>query len=154
MATTAGGGRGDAGDSSPALAWVVPVLAFLAGCLLSGIAVALVMSNTDDEVPVTAAPTVEPSLAPDSAEAPPPEVVVRVPESCLDAADGALEVGREAEQLVAAVRDLDARRLQEIVERFQRNQPGLQQLARRCQDATDQRIEDGATDPPTPTSTG
>lgn len=155
MPTTDSASRGEAGTSPPALAWIVPVLAFLAGCLLSGIAVALVMSDGDDEDPVVAAPTATSSTTPDpEATAPSPEVVVRVPQACLDAADSALEAGQEAEDVVAAVRDLDARRLQEIVDRFQQNEPALRQAAQRCRDTTDQRVEDGLVVTPAPTPPG
>ena len=143
--------RGDSGEG-PALAWVVPVLAFLAGCLLSGTAVALVLSDGGDEG--TAASAADAGLHSERGASPPTDVVVRVPESCLEAAAGALEAGREAEQAVAALRDLDPRRLQEIVERFRREQPGLQQAAQRCRDATDQRIEDGVRDSAAPAPTG
>lgn len=155
MATSDRASGADRGSSPPVLAWIVPVLAFLAGCLLSGIAVALIMSDDGEEDLAGAAPPpVAASPAPEPAAAPSPELVVRVPQSCLDAAASAVQVGEETENLVEAVRDLDARRLQELVDRFQQNQPGLQQAAQRCRQATDERIEDGVTETPAPTPTG
>jgi hypothetical protein len=150
VATPSSTPTGGSGDGSPALAWVVPVLAFLAGCLLSGIAVAVITSGPDEDASATAPPSAVPA-SPGTAAVPSPELVVRVPQSCLDAADGAIVAAGEAEQVVEAVRELDARRLQEIVDRFQRTQPGLQEAARRCRETTDERIQDGLLDTPAPT---
>lgn len=151
------GTGGEARASSSTWTWLLPVLTFLVGCVLGGVVVAAGGSDADGER--TAAPT--PATTADQEEdgadpSPgPTDLVVRVPQSCLDAADGATEATGQVDDVVAAVRDLDARRLQEIVDRIQQVQPRVQRLAEQCRSVAGQRLQDGelATSAPVPSPT-
>lgn len=147
-------GDGDRTASST-WTWLLPVLTFLVGCLLGGVVVGAGAFGGDEQQ--AAAP--EATASPDAGADPDPspgadDLVVRVPESCLEAADGATEATGQVDEVVTAVRDLDARRLQEIVDRIQRVQPEVQRLAEQCRSVAGQRLQDGqlATSAPVPTA--
>lgn len=130
------------------------MLTFLVGLVLGGVVIFAGTAGDDDEPTASPdasqAPDVSASEDPDSTD-----VVVRVPQSCLDAADGALEASQQVDDAVAAVRDLDARRLQEIVDEVQRLQPDVRDQAEQCRSTTGSRLEEGqlATPAPAPTPT-
>ena len=105
---------------------VLPAVTFLLGLLLGAVVVA---ASGDDEqqaasVPPPAAPT-------PTAEG---QLTVRVPAPCLRAADEAEQAYAVLEQGVAAARDLDARRLQELVDTVQRERPEAEALVRACRE--------------------
>lgn len=136
---------GTASDSTPTSAggsrwiWLLPALTFVAGAALGA---AVVAASGDDDHggrPAAApAPTATPQASPT-----PAGLVVTVPQPCLDAADGVAETSQEVRGAVDAVRSLDARRLQEIVDRIQALQPRVQMLADTCRAAAGSRLENG-----------
>ena len=136
--------------------WLLPALTFLAGCLLGGLIVGVgTFGDGDGDGTAAPAPTSAPADGADDPEDAPGDLVVRVPESCLRAADGATEATGQVDDVVAAVRDLDARRLQEIVDRIQQVQPEVQRLAEQCRSVAGERLEDVVVTPApavTPTS--
>jgi len=143
-----GGGEGRSGSSR--WSWLLPVLTFLAGCLLGGVVVA---AGAPDDADGRAVPQASAPGAAEAAPSPSPsDLVVRVPEACLAAADSAQEFTRQVDDVVLAVRDLDARRLQEIVDQVQQSQPELRRLAEQCRSVTGERLTDGqlATSAPAP----
>lgn len=159
-ATRPPGPPGTTGDSttppssSSRWSWLLPVLTFLVGLVLGGVVIFAGTSGDDDGAAASADASPSPGVVatedPDSTD-----LVVRVPQSCLDAADGALEASQQVDDAVAAVRDLDARRLQEIVDEVQRLQPDVRDQAERCRATTGSRLEEGqlATPAPAPTPT-
>ena len=131
--------------------WLLPALAFVAGVALGAVVVAVGASGDGDgRSDVTASPTSDPSAGADPTSTASSDAVVRVPSSCLEAADGAEEAAREVDDVVEAVRAFDARRLQEIVDRFQQLQPEVQRLADQCRETAGERIQDGELVTPTP----
>lgn len=148
--TAGGGGRARSSVST----WLLPVLAFLLGCLLGGLVVG---AGTSDDGGSVAGPTpTTPAGADDNGADPSPsadDLVVRVPESCLQAADGATQATAQVDDVVAAVRDLDARRLQEIVDQIQQVQPDVQRFAEQCRSVAGERLQDGQLATPAPAAT-
>lgn len=154
--TTPGSSAGDGGrPPSSSWTWLLPVLTFLVGCLLGGVVVAAGAFDGDDDQ--VAAPSTTSSPEPGDGAEPSPtpsDLVVRVPESCLRAAEAAAEASRQFDDVVAAVRDLDARRLQELVDRVQQAQPEAQRLAEQCRSVAGERLLDvDVTPTPAPTPT-
>jgi hypothetical protein len=149
-----GGPAGPSSASRSPWSWLLPALTFLVGCVLGGAVIAA--GTSGDEDGTIASDTA--SQAPEQEEgtdAESTDVVVRVPQSCLDAADAALVAAQQVDDAVAAVGDLDARRLQEIVDEVQQLQPDVRESAERCRSTTGSRLEDGvlATPMPAPTPT-
>lgn len=143
--------------TSSTSSWLLPALTFLAGCLLGAVIVGAGTFGGGDDGQDGAAPPPTQGPAEDAtdAEAAEGELVVRVPESCLRAADGASQATGQVDDVVAAVRDLDARRLQEIVDQIQQVQPEVQRLAEQCRSVAGERLEDVVVTPApavTPTS--
>lgn len=149
--TTADPAREPTSTSSP-WTWLLPVLTFLVGCVLGGAVMAAGSFGGDDTD--VAAPSVSASPGDDASPTPSPDgVAVRVPQACLDAADQAATVSSQAEDAVAAVRDLDARRLQEVVDSFQRLEPEVQRLADECRETAGDRLTEGSLATPAPALT-
>lgn len=133
--------------------WLLPALTFLAGVALAGAVFAVTNAGTDSGassstgsgdgqgVGADASASASPTSATSSPS--PTDLVVTVPQSCLDAADGVSRASQEVRAAVDAVRDLDARRLQEIVDRIQALQPEVQALADTCRASAGARLEDG-----------
>jgi len=147
MTTTDDPGAGREAASST-WTWLLPVLTFLVGCVLGGVVVGAGTLDGDDEQ--VAAPSVTSSQAPGQGGEPSPtpsDLVVTIPESCLQAAEAAAEASQQFDDVVAAVRDLDARRLQVIVDRVQQAQPEAQRLAEQCRSVAGDRLLDGETTP-------
>ena len=106
---------------------LVPALTFLLGLAL-GAAVIGVAFGQDRAAPAGAP-------APPSAAVPQPTpsgLVARVPDACLRTADKADVAYQILDDAVAAARELDARRLQELVDRVQKERAGTETLARAC----------------------
>lgn len=145
--TAVGTGR----RSSP-WTWLLPALTFLVGCLLGGVVVAAGAFDGDDDEPLRAAPgaSQQPGDGEDGPQPTPTsgDVVVRVPESCLQAADMATSAIGQIDRVVEAVRDLDARRLQEIVDQVQKLEPEVRRLADQCRSVSGERLQDAVS--PTP----
>lgn len=139
MAQRRSGSRG-------AAAWLVPLLTFVAGLVLGGFL--LWLFNGDDTSSSVQADGTEAPASPSADGASPssaasPEVVVRVPASCLDVADQADRAAEVFDGALEAVRDFDARRLEEIVEEVQDLQPSIQEQAQQCRDQAEQARTDG-----------
>ncbi len=109
---------------------LLPALTFLVGLLLGAAVIAASSSDGDDEqaAPRAAAP------APTAPPSPTGPFTVRVPGPCVQAADKAEQAYGLLEQGVAAARDLDARRLQELVDTVQRERPRVEALVRQCRE--------------------
>lgn len=150
--TTADPAREPTSTSSSPWTWLLPVLTFLVGCLLGGAVIAAGAFGGDDTDLAT--PTASPSPGDDASPEPSPDgVAVRVPQACLDAADQAATVTSQAQDAVAAVRDLNARRLQEIVDSFQQLEPEVQRLADECRETAGERLTEGSLTSPAPART-
>ncbi len=121
--------------------WLLPALTFVAGVALAGAVFAVTDSGNDSGTEADARASASPA-SPTPLPSP-AGLVVTVPQSCLDAADGVTRTSQEVRGAVDAVRDLDARRLQEIVDRIQALQPQVQELANSCRATAGARLEDG-----------
>lgn len=147
--------RDHAGGSS-VWVWLLPVGTFLLGALLAGVVVgAGALGGGEDgsgdaaEVAEPESPTAsgEPAEA-DSAEA---DVAVVIPRACVEAADNAEAAARQVNEVVSAVREFDARALEELVDRFQKLQGDIERFGRQCRDAAGGRLQDGELIMPVPT---
>lgn len=128
---------------SSALTWGVPLAALLAGALLGGGVVALVAGDDEVERPA-ALPSAPPSEAPLPESVPAgSDVLIRVPAPCVEVAGDAETTVQTFDQLATAVRDFDARELQEIVDRLQKLRPRVEALAEQCRNAAGRGIADG-----------
>lgn len=131
--------------------WLLPALAFVAGVALGAVVVGVGASGDGDgTAQVGASPTSEPSSGDQPTGTASSDALVRVPASCLQAADGAEEAAREVDDVVEAVRTFDARRLQELVDRFQQLQPEVQRLADQCRGAAGDQLREGELVTPAP----
>lgn len=129
---------------------LLPALTFLAGLLLGGAVIAATATD-DGEERVAAAPTATPTVGSGQPQPTPTDLVVRVPGPCVQAAERAEVAYLILEEGVAAARDLDARRLAELVDRAQQERPEVEALVRQCQQATGDAIVNPAPTPvPTP----
>lgn len=135
----------DRSDDRPRrLFWLLPTLTFLVGLVLGGGLVALGSNDAESAIgqppPSSSAPT--PSGVPSAGESGDGTVVV--PQECVAAADTSLEVLDLVRKAVAAIGDLDARRLQEIVDRLQELDPEVTRLAETCRtEAADKNFGSG-----------
>lgn len=108
---------------------LLPAVTFLLGLLLGAVVVGAASDDGDDgqaAPPAAASPSPAPSAQ--------GQLTVRVPAPCLQAADEAEQAYGLLEQGVAAARDLDARRLQELVDTVQRERPQVEALVRACRE--------------------
>ena len=140
------GGQGQPGNGSSSRipAWAVAGATFVAGLLLGAGVFAL--ASSDDDATPQAAPSASPSPSPTPTPEPAPvagDVLIRVPGSCVRVADQAEAAVQEADELAAAVRDFNARQLQEIVDRYQRLRPEIEALAEQCRDEAGSGLADG-----------
>ena len=115
---------------------LLPALTFLVGLLLGAAVIAASSSDGDDGGEEQAAPRAAPT-APTAQPSPSGALTVRVPGPCLRLADEAEQAYALVEQGVAAARDLDARRLQELVDTVQREQSQVQTLVRQCREQSE-----------------
>ena len=150
-AADAGSGGQNGGAPGSGLSWLLPALTFVAGVAL-GVAVVAVgnIGAGDDDPGADPAPTVSARDGEDDPEPRSSDLLVTVPAACLAAADGAESVGRSVDDLVEAAGELDARRLQELVDRFQQLQPEVEQAARECRRAAAAEFQDGTLVTPSP----
>jgi hypothetical protein len=150
-----GGGR-----SSSMWSWLLPVLTFLLGCLLGAVVIAAGASSGAEDLTETPAAAPTPDVAGNEdgedvdgeTEPESEDVEVRVPESCLAAADGAVVAANRIDDVVEAVRDFDAQRLQELVDEVQEQQPQVRELAERCRSTAGERLEDAELTPAEPSA--
>lgn len=119
---------------------LLPVLTFVAGLVLGASALAITQSgDAGRQQPLAqASPTEEPVEEP--VEEPTPEVSpgalrVTVPAPCVRAAEKAEVAFEVLDGAVAAVRDFDARRLADIVDRAQLERAMTEELIEQCEDA-------------------
>ena len=137
------------GGRSSVWSWLLPVLTFLLGCLLGAVVVAAGASSSAEDLTETPAaapspdvPATEDGEVDGETDPESEDVEVQIPESCLAAADGAVVAANRIEDAIAAVRDFDAQRLQEIVDEVQEQQPQVRELAERCRSTAGERLED------------
>lgn len=134
--------------------WLLPALTLVAGVALGASVVAAGTAGDDDEEPqASASVSAEPSDPAAGAGTSQEDLLVRVPAACLQAADGAEEAAGQFDDVAEAVGALDAGRLQELVDRFQRLQPEIQQHAEECRSTAGAQVGDGTLVTPTPTPT-
>jgi hypothetical protein len=123
-----------------AMFWVVPTLTFVVGLLLGGLVVGMTgLGFGGDAGDGTAGPdgngTPAATATTPGPTEPGPDRTVTIPAECLEVADTAeraLDLSREA---AGALGQLDARRLQEIVDELQALEPELTALAGTCREA-------------------
>lgn len=108
---------------------LLPAVTFVTGLAL-GAAVLGASTTQDEEGAVPAAPTAAPTAAPGQGE-----LLVRVPPSCLQAAERAEQAYALVEQGVTAARELDARGLADLVDQVQQQRPEVQALVDACRAA-------------------
>jgi hypothetical protein len=150
-------GKGESNGPRPA--WVLPALLFVAGLLLGGVAVAAADLGDDSEPVATSSPS--PSPSPSSSPSPSPtgtgtsDVNIRVPAPCIQVAEEADAAFDEVDALAAAIRDFDARELQEFLDRFQSLRPRIEGLSQQCRERASEGLVEGnlITPTPAPTST-
>ena len=120
---------------------LLPVLTFVVGLVLGAVAVGV--TRTDDagrsQPQAEASPSDEPSVEP-SPDASPGALQVTVPASCVRAAEKAEVAYDVLDQAVAAVRDFDARRLADIVDRAQAERAMTEELVAACEAAAGRQL--------------
>jgi hypothetical protein len=141
------------GDSG-ARAWVVPALMFVAGLLLGGVAVAAVGIDGEEADPLavpSVSPSPSPSPSPDDVDAGgPQDVNVRIPAACVQVAEEADAAFEDVDAFADAVRDFDARRLEEFLDRFQEVRPRIESLSEECRELASEGLVEGDLITPTP----
>lgn len=105
-------------------ALLVPVVTFLLGLAL-GAAVLGATRAGEPSAPVTSPVAVSPQPTP-------PDPAVAAPDPCLQAVDQAEVAYRILDDAVTAARELDARRLQELVDQVQQERARTQTLVGAC----------------------
>jgi hypothetical protein len=126
--------------------WLAPALTFVAGLLLGWL---LLGGSPTDAGPQVGAPA--PSTISPAPSAPASDALARVPEPCLALADQTETAFAVFDRAVDAVRQLDARRLQEAVDDVQVLRPQAQDLAAQCRSRAGQDALGGDTVTPVPT---
>jgi hypothetical protein len=147
--------RGHAGGSS-VWVWLLPVGTFLLGALLAGLVVGAGSFGGGEDGSGGAEEVAEPesttaSENPGEAGSTEGDVAVVIPRACLEAAENAEAAARQVDELVSAVREFDARALEELVDRFQKLQGDIERSGRECRDAAGGRLQDGRLIMPLPT---
>lgn len=138
--TAATSSAGASSSDGGTLRWLLPALTFVAGVALGAAVIAV--GNSGDG-PGTVAEPEESAVPQPQPSASQSDLVVRVPGICLDAIDNAEAATREVDDLVSAVRDFDAARLQQLVDRFQDLETRIRQSAEGCRAVTGDRLQDG-----------
>ena len=125
------------------MSWLLPALTFAAGVALGAVVVAV--GNTGGGGNGGAASRAVESAEPGAIDPSPSrrDLIVQVPGVCLEAIDAAEAATREVDDLVEAVRDFDAARLQELVDRFQQLESTTRESADRCRAVSGERLQDG-----------
>ena len=117
-----------------ALYWLVPALTFLIGL---GLGAAVIAVTGDDGAREGASPpAVSPSPTPTPGSPQPTtptgDATIVIPAACIRTAEGAEQAAGLMRRAVEAARDLNAARLQEIVDQFESLQPEIQESAEAC----------------------
>lgn len=133
-------GTADGSSGGSTLRWLLPALTFVAGVALGAAVIAVGNSGDDDAGLATAEPSAPPRPQPSASQS---DLLVRVPGICLDAIDSAEAATREVDDLVNAVREFDAARLQQLVDRFQELEITIRESAEGCRAVTGERLQDG-----------
>ncbi len=126
------------GRGRSALYWLVPALTFLVGLALGAVVTA---ATTGDDGPAETLPPVaatpSPARTPSSPApaTPTDDATIVVPAACIRTAQNAQEAVALMRRSVEAARDLDAARLQQIVDQMEALQPRIQESATTCQTA-------------------
>ena len=120
---------------------LLPILTFVAGLVLGASALAIMQTgDAGGEQPLAqASPTQEPVQEP-SPEVSPGALRVTVPAPCVRAAEKAEVAYEVLDDAVAAVRDFDARRLADLVDRAQAERAMTEALVDDCQDAAGRQL--------------
>ena len=113
---------------------LLPVLTFLAGLVLGASALAITQTDDAEQPLAQASPTAEPSVEP-APEVSPGALQVTVPAPCVRAAEKAEVAYEVLDDAVAAVRDFDARRLADLVDRAQAERALTEDLVEECETA-------------------
>lgn len=111
---------------------LLPAITFLIGVALGGALIAVGTNAGGDD---SAAPHSTAAPAPSGSASTSGDAVVTVPGACLDAANQAEEAFSLLRGGVTAIRDLDARRLQELVDQLQKLDPQVRSLVDECRAA-------------------
>lgn len=134
-------------DESAWKRWSVllPALTFLVGLAL-GAAVVGVASTSDDGVEgPSAQQTAAPPLSPSPASS---DLVVTIPAACVEAAEKAELAFDVLQDAASAVRDLDARRLAEVVDLAQAEQTEVDRLVNECRSQAGTQLLEPTPQPP------
>ncbi len=134
--------------------WLLPALTFLVGLVLGGIVIGAVRSG-DSSTTATPTPSAT-STTPDpgaSTTTAPAVATVVVPAECLQVADDSRGLVDLTQQAAAAVRDLDAAKLSDLVRQIDTAQTTLRQHADACR-AVEASIDTGATPSETTMTSG
>jgi len=137
------------GASSSIPGWLLPVAALLAGLLLGGAAVALLQGD-DDADPNRALSSPSPSTSSPEPRPTGSDVLIRAPGPCLEVADDAEIAVQALDEMAVAVRDFDARELQEILDRLQKLRPQVEAHAQQCREDTGRGLVEGDLVTPSP----
>ncbi|MFP5218520.1 MAG: hypothetical protein ACLGIG_02105 [Actinomycetes bacterium] len=111
--------------------WILPVMSFLVGVALAGFLFFLFFADDDDgsdELLPQRTPTPTPTADEED------QLVVRVPASCVEAAEAANTVASALGDVANAVRDLDAREVQRTLDTVQQLQPDVERVSQECLD--------------------
>ena len=126
-------------------AWLLSVLALLVGVLLGATVVgAGVVGDDDPELRSPRPPAGEAVAQGDRRGETSGDLLVRVPAPCLEAAETAKLAADEFDELAAAAQAFDARRLQELLNRFQQLQGTIEQQAKNCRAEAGEGLQSGS----------
>jgi hypothetical protein len=141
--------------------WLLPAGTFVAGCALGAVVMAAGnvgdIAGDDDTTPPDAVAAAEDSASDESTGGGPTEdsgLYVRVPDSCVQTAEGATALVEQVDRVVAAVADVEPEQLRQTVDDVQQVRDAVQDVAEQCREAAAQRLEEaGEADvPATPAS--
>lgn len=116
------------------LAWVLPAATFVVGLVIG---IAVWGTSGDDGDDGQADPPPAATSSPGSTNADGQTITVAVPQSCLDAIDESEESLDLLDEAAQAISDLDAARLQEIVDELQGASELIRSLGEDCRASAD-----------------
>jgi len=115
--------------------WLLPVVAFVIGCVLGGVLVGVAQTGSGgsgaDGANAAPSPTVPVGGTTRDADL---EVRATVPAECLEAVDLATSSLDTVEEGLAALQEFDTATLRDVFGELQDSQPELSRLAARCRD--------------------
>ncbi|MEO7421987.1 MAG: hypothetical protein ABIU87_06285 [Ornithinibacter sp.] len=121
--------------------WWIPAATFLVGLVLGGGVIAATTSGGDTVAggDTSSSPSTGASTGPTGSPSPsgPADAVVTVPGECLQVAEDSQKVLDLVNDAVAAVRDLDASALSDVVRKIQSSQEALSQQTTACRDSVE-----------------